>query len=254
MPCAQHAARAAIVLASVAIEPTARLHDALRPLATRLAPHMTVVECGDGGTCGPNSLSHVLSHARLFEGSGDDVRRRVVEHATELVSSNANWQPNVSVRELIEDSSRRSGTRVGSASSNNWGESPHHVLSAEKWLEHMKEPSAWIDKAFLLLAADCFAVEIMYHRVSNTGIVRTPGMVVPRTTVDVLGRVELAYILNRHFCAVVPRGGGGQDQPAAAYGGYGQRQCSPSPYGGVRDGRAHSQSHALATPDGVQLR
>ena len=30
-----------------------------------------VVECGAGGTCGPNSLSAVLENAGLHEGGGD---------------------------------------------------------------------------------------------------------------------------------------------------------------------------------------
>ena len=89
---------------------SAAISSTLEPLAAQLAPHKVVVECGSGGTCGPNSLGCVLAHARIYQGSGDDVRRRVVAHATKLVRTRAEWAPamgeieETSVRELIEDS------------------------------------------------------------------------------------------------------------------------------------------------------
>ena len=66
------AAVRSIVLASASLAPP----PALDSLAAALAPHKAVVECGGGGTCGPNSLGFALAHARLHDGSGDDVRRQ----------------------------------------------------------------------------------------------------------------------------------------------------------------------------------
>lgn len=185
----------------------------LRPLAEALAPQKMVVECGGGGTCGPNSLGRVLAHANMHEGSGDDVRRRVVAHATKLVRSNAEWEPAtgvleaISVREFIENSFAtwavpgRNVNRVGGKF--DWG-GPRHLLSAERWLKHMADPTAWIDQAFLALAADCFAVEIQYHIISGKGEISHARVMEPRGTVAVLARVELAYVVDQHFCAIVP--------------------------------------------------
>ena len=193
----------------------------LGPLAASLAPHKTVVDCGSGGTCGPNSLGRVLAHARLHDGSGDDVRRRVVAHATKLVRSPAAvWCEiqEMDVRQLIEGSFAtwavpgRSVNRVGGLV--DWG-GPRQVITAEKWLKLMAEPTTWIDQAFLALAADCFAVDIEYHIVSATGAIGHSRVVEPRETVDVLARVELAYVVDQHFCAILPNeeGGGGQSGP-----------------------------------------
>ena len=79
------------------------------------------------------------------------------------------------------------------------------MLTAERWLKHMEKPTAWIDQAFLALAADCFAVDIVYHVVSGAGAIRHQHVVEPRETVAVLARVELAYVVDQHFCAIVPR-------------------------------------------------
>jgi hypothetical protein len=214
----------------------------LRPLAAGLAPHRMVVDCGDGGACGTNSLGRVLSHAQLHEGNGDDVRMRVVEHATMLVRERADWFPSeLSVREMIEKSFAtwaipgRNVTRVGSAI--NWGPGTRHVMSAEKWLQHMAEPNAWIDQAFLALAADCYAVEIKYHVVTVTGAIRPPRVVRPRETVDVLAQVELAYVKYRHFAAVLP--GPGMD-----VGGESERHSKVGLYAGVVP--THTQRRAVS--------
>ena len=113
----------------------------------------------------------------------------------------------VSVRGLIEESfgswaiAGSSTNRVGGAF--DWG-GTRHVLTAERWLQHMADPSAWIDQAFLSLAADCFAVEIAYHVVSAKGAIRHTCVMEPRETVGVRARVELAYVVDQHFTAVVP--------------------------------------------------
>ena len=202
-----------IVLASASLAPP----PALDSLAAALAPHKAVVECGGGGTCGPNSLGFALAHARLHDGSGDDVRRRVVAHATKLVRSNAVWCgiEELSVRDVIEDSlsswasPASSVNRVGGAV--NWGRLGH-VIDAGIWLKNMACENTWIDQAFLALAADCFAVEIEYHVVSGTGAIGHTHVVKPREMVHVLARVELAYVVDQHFCAIVPSeaGGGGE--------------------------------------------
>ena len=196
----------------------------LRPLAAALAPHKVIVECGDGGTCGPASLARVLAHARLGDGdtSGDAVRQRVVAHAKGLLCGHAMWCPleELSVRELIEESFATWFT-IGRASSVNrvggvveWGPSPRQLMDAETWLKLMARRTTWIDQAFLHLAADCFNVEIAYHVVSGTGAIgpRVP-VIEPRESVDALARVELAYVVDQHFCAILPseagRGGEG---------------------------------------------
>lgn len=188
---------------------------ALEPLAASLAPlNKTVVECGDGGTCGPNSLGCVLSHARLHNGSGEEVRRRVVAHAAELVRAKAVWckLDETSVRELIESSFATwalPGCRVNRVGGLvDWG-GPRQVLNAENWLKLMASPTTWIDEAFLTLAADCFAVDIRYSVVSGSGEIRGTRVVEPRETVDAQAEVELAYVVDRHFCAIVPTGESG---------------------------------------------
>ena len=196
--------------ASTTAGEAAKIVAALEPLAAALAPHKTVVECGGGGTCGPNSLGCALAHAGLHDGSGDDVRRRVVAHAAKLVRGWAMWCEieETSVRELIESSfatwarPRQSVNRVGGRIE--W-DGPRQVLSAENWLKLMAKPTTWMDQAFLALAADCFAVDIAYYVVSSSGRIRDGKCVVkPRTTVDVQAEVELAYVVDQHFCAVVP--------------------------------------------------
>ena len=184
--------------------------DALARLAAALAPHKIVVECGSGGTCGPNSLARVLAQARVHDGSGDDVRSRVMAHAAALVRADAAWEPDPegadagrsavscgsvgkrSVRTLIENSFAA------------WAR-PDQEISAEGWLTHMAEPTSWIDLAFLALAADCFAVEITNYEARVKGGAVTPHVVRPRPAVDVvLARVELAYVVGKHFCAMLP--------------------------------------------------
>ena len=79
------------------------------------------------------------------------------------------------------------------------------VLSAENWLKFMAKPTTWIDQAFLDLAADCFAVDILYTVVSATGEIRGTCVAEPRATVATRGRqVELAYVVDKHFCAILP--------------------------------------------------
>ena len=210
----------------------AAIGDALGPLAAALVPHnKMVVECGGGGSCGPNSLARVLSHAGLHEGGGDELRRRVVEHATKLVRTRAVWERGIcedeegypedgSVRLLIESSFAtwatpgRSVGRVGGPIDPGGG--VRHVITAERWLRHMAGSSAWIDRAFLSLAADCFGVEIVYYVVSDKGDVdgctlsdeplSHTVIVEPRKTVDAMARprVELAYVIEKHFCAILP--------------------------------------------------
>ena len=69
----------------------------------------------------------------------------------------------------------------------------------------MAKPTTWIDQAFLALAADCFAVDIRYTVVvSGTGEIRGTCVAEPRETVDVLAQVELAYVVDQHFCAILP--------------------------------------------------
>ena len=68
----------------------------------------------------------------------------------------------------------------------------------------MAEPTTWIDQAFLALAADCFEVEIAYHVVSSAGEIGHTHVVEPREPADARARVELAYVVDQHFCAVVP--------------------------------------------------
>ena len=150
------------------------------------------------------------------------MRGRVVAHATRLLRSRAVWcdvQP-LSVRELIEDSFAtwalpgQSVNRVGGRV--DW-EGPRQVLTAECWLKFMAEPTTWIDQAFLALAADCFAVDILlHHAAAATGesgggdYSRHTCAMEPRGAVDVLARVELAYVVDQHFCAILPsedRGG-----------------------------------------------
>jgi hypothetical protein len=129
------------------------------------------------------------------------------------------------VRELIEDSfatwalPRQSVNRVGGRV--NW-DGPRQVLTAENWLKLMAKPTTWIDQAFLALAADCFAVDILYSVVSGTGEIRGTCAVKPRTMVDARATVELAYVEDQHFCAIVPttpseeeQGGGGRERDGA---------------------------------------
>ena len=191
------------------------LCSALEPLAASLAPlNKTVVECGDGGTCGPNSLGHALSHAQLHDGGGEEVRRRVVAHATALLRAKAVWCEfeATSVRQLIESSfatwalAGSSVNRVGGAV--DWG-GPRQVLTAENWLKLMASNTTWIDEGFLALAADCFAVDIRYSVVTSAGEIRGSRVVEPRATVDAQAEVELAYVVDRHFCAIVPTDDGG---------------------------------------------
>ena len=221
-PCGRSATRAVILLAGATFEPPrtmlagssnapSAICSALEPLAATLAPDKMVVECGSGGTCGPNSLSHVLTCAGLHDGDGDEIRRRVVAHGKQLLHARAVWEPEdgaieeLSVRSLLEDSFAswaipgQNTNRVGGKF--DWG-GPRHVLTAENWLKHMAEPTTWIDQAFLSLAADCFAVEIAYHIVSSTGKIGRTSVIKPREAVDVLARVELAYVVDQHFCAV----------------------------------------------------
>jgi hypothetical protein len=202
--------------------PAAAIHRALEPLAAALAPHRRVVECGGGGTCGPNSLARVLAYARLHEGDGDDVRRRVVAHATKLLHARAVWEPasgsidEILVRDVIEDSFAtwaipgQSVNRVGGGF--DWGVLDWHesigsrqLMTAERWLKHMADPSAWIDQAFLALAADCFGVEVAYYVVSGEGAIGHTRVMDPRPFTIVKARVELAYVVDQHFCAVIPR-------------------------------------------------
>ena len=91
------------------------------------------------------------------------------------------------------------------------------VLSAENWLKLMAKPTTWIDQAFLALAADCFKVDIQYSVVAGTGEIRGTCMLEPRIGVEPLAQVELAYVVDQHFCAIVPneeRSGG--TEPMAA--------------------------------------
>jgi len=216
------AARTVVVLASATIDTTSRVLDdsvdscVLAPLVAALAPHKKLVECGGGGTCGPNSLSRVLAHARLHEGSGDDVRRRVSDHATKLVHEEALWVQarhdvwppvaEVSVRMLVE-SSFASWARSESMQKHAGG-LPYpdggQLLTADCWLAHMAAPTAWVDQAFLALAADCFAVDIALHVVLGTGVISHVQVMKPRETVDVQARVELAYVEDQHILAILP--------------------------------------------------
>ena len=170
--------------------------------------------------CGPNSLARVLAHAKLYEGSGNDVRRRVIAHAKKLVRARAVWEPaqcqdeegyseDGSVRDLIEDSFAtwaRPGRSSFVGGQIDPGGGNRHVISAERWLRHMASPTAWVDQAFLALAADFFAVEILYYEVSGTGATadQKHRVVKPRQSVGVRARVELAYVLKKHFCAILP--------------------------------------------------
>ena len=207
------AVRAAIVLvASAASETTpAALRAQLTPLNAALArENKRVVECGAGGACGPNSLAAVLGDAGLHDGDGEALRERVVNHATRLLRSRAVWcdVQRLSVREVIEDSFAswalpgRSVNRVGGLME--W-EGPRQVLTAESWLKFMARPTTWIDQAFLSLAADCFAVDIQLHTVAaNGGGESGLQRMEPRGEVDVLAQVELAYVVDQHFCAILP--------------------------------------------------
>jgi hypothetical protein len=78
-------------------------------------------------------------------------------------------------------------------------------MTAERWLKHMADPSAWIDQAFLALAADCFGVEVAYYVVSGEGAIGHTRVMDPRPFTIVKARVELAYVVDQHFCAVIPR-------------------------------------------------
>ena len=95
-----------------------------------------------------------------------------------------------------------------------WG-GTRHCITAEHWLKHMAKRSAWIDQAFLALAADCFAVEILYYVVSGKGAIGQTCVVEPRESVHALARVELAYLVDKHFCAVIPCGEGGEGEAEA---------------------------------------
>lgn len=198
---------------------------ALEPLAASLAPHKIVVECGGGGTCGPNSLARVLAHAKLHNGCGDDVRSRVIAHASKGVRFHEQWCEieEMSVRELIESSFAswasplNAVNRVGGTI--DWGgvREMGRVLSAENWLKLMAKPTTWIDEAFLALAADCFKVVIQYSVVAGTGEIRGTCMLEPRIGVEPLAQVELAYVVDQHFCAIVPSAeGSGVTEPTAA--------------------------------------
>jgi hypothetical protein len=46
-------------------------------------------------------------------------------------------------------------------------------------------------------------------QVSAEGTIGHTPVIEPRATVDVLARVELAYVVDQHFCAVLPSAGGG---------------------------------------------
>lgn len=219
----------------------------LSPLAAALAPYdKVVVECGGGGTCGPNSLGRVLAHAGLHSGDGEDIRQRVIQHATNLVRADALWAPAVyagrrklieavRVRDVLEASfktwarsisqtnssahahldpaslhgaDRRAARRIKRAHRAgrlvDLGAEPQIGYTAERWLAHMAAPTAWVDQAFLALAADCFAVEIMLHTVASTGIISHTQIIEPRKEVGVLARVELAYVVDQHILAILP--------------------------------------------------
>ena len=213
----------------------------LKALATALGPQKIIVECGGGGMCGPNSLACVLAHAIGFGGSGDDVRRLVVAHGTELVRSRAMWEHDHSsnedeegsplegsVRAMIEESFATWANPGASVNSVNglpidpgvaWSAGPRFEVSAERWLRHMANQTAWVDLAFLALAADCFGVEITTHEVDGeTGAIKTlcgaiisfrcegdqDCFVVEPRRGEVKARVELAYASRLHFCAILP--------------------------------------------------
>jgi len=225
-----HAARTAIVLAaSATLETTSRVLDdsvdswVLAPLVAALTPHKILVECGGGGTCGPNSLSRVLREAKVYEGSGDDIRRHVLDHAAKLVREEGVWvRPiydvwppvaEVSVRMLIEssyatwalsESRKRSGSDL---SDPNGGQ----LLTAERWLTHMAAPTAWVDQAFLALAADYFGVDIVLHVVLANGVFSHVQVTKPREAGNVQARVELAYVKEQHILAILPSVGGASE-------------------------------------------
>ena len=65
----------------------------------------------------------------------------------------------------------------------------------------------WVSSsiAFLALAADCFGVEVAYYVVSGEGAIGYTRVMDPRPFTIVKARVELAYVVDQHFCAVIPR-------------------------------------------------
>jgi hypothetical protein len=148
--------------------PLAMLAPALRPLAERLLPDRVMIDCGGNGRCGPLSLAYLLRKLGLFSEDDCQLRQEVVDHARKVVAENGGAG-------LVWDLPCRDGdepltiVHVLQASILTW---PPRLLqgrsaTVETWLDLMAETRCWVDKGFLLLAADLYNVAICFHGVAD---------------------------------------------------------------------------------------
>ena len=170
------------------------LSPAMRRLAAELLPTFRIKDCGGGGKCGNNSLAYLAAKEGVFQGDGDQLRRRVCDHARFLLGVNRVWDvgsatvPPVTVRNLLETALRT------------WAP-PGMQVSAEKWVALMSQPRTWIDQGFMAMAADALQVEVRYYTVRGSERICTDALR-PGGGRQPLACLRLALELEQHYCAI----------------------------------------------------
>ena len=82
-------------------------------------------------------------------------------------------------------------------------------VSAQRWIDLMKRRGTWVDQAFLLAAADYLKVDIRYYVVNTQGEYLYASDIHPSGDATLLARVELGYIVDLHYSAILPN----EEQP-----------------------------------------
>ena len=211
-------------------------HDGLSKTLWRLAealqPSLEIVECGGKGACGPNSLAYAAwAHGLINSPDGTHFRRMVMARAEYLLQEKADWEVN-------GDGTRLTVADMLAASYRSWaakGVTP----TAQGWVRRMSLDTTWADQGFLALAADYLGAEVQYYAVGKDGVLDHINVIYPRPGVVPIANLKLAYIIEEHYCAVVPRG-------TERHPGHGQRtketRDEPEPMAGGSDEKALIES------------
>ena len=174
-----------------------RLSAAMQRVNDALPPGKEVVDVGGGGKCGFHSLSRGAREEHLNAWTADEMRTRLVDHASSLLD--------------LEDEGLLEGGSIGirallEAALASW--TPSGVaVSAERWIAIMRGDRTWADQAILALAADLMRTEIVCYVVECGGSMRGIDTYEPLFGADTTGRITVVLEVDTHFCVVINTNG-----------------------------------------------